>query len=239
MKTVALIRLLAACCVFPALSAYSAPIIEVDKTTYECGTVIEENTEKISAQFIISNTGDAPLKISNVRPGCGCTVVSYDSVIMPGKTGIIKPEVKISGYRGDIKKSISVNSNAKNKPNFQLFITARIQQILDVSEQYIVLGMSGNAQGKDILIATTKKDLAITEVVFKQAPTGNSSWSQEIAIPVKYSFAATDSMHSDGWNVFRIKLFPAKVTAAQGGEFLFKTNHPEKSEIRIPGMFDL
>ena len=60
---------------------FAAPKIEADKTTLDCGTVVEGQGDQIDAYFTIRNTGDAPLRIENVRPGCGCTVVTFDTVV--------------------------------------------------------------------------------------------------------------------------------------------------------------
>ena len=68
--------------VLASISASASPKIDVDKTTFDCGVIAEGKTDKLHAQFTVKNTGDAPLKIDNVRPGCGCTVVKFDSTIL-------------------------------------------------------------------------------------------------------------------------------------------------------------
>lgn len=66
--------------------------------------------------FEFTNTGDAPLIVTNVRSTCGCTVPSKPKEpIMPGKTGII--EVKYNMALGPIRKSITVETNAVNYDN--------------------------------------------------------------------------------------------------------------------------
>jgi hypothetical protein len=72
-----------------ASAMFASPKIVIDKTSYQCGPVIEGKTEKLKAEFIVKNAGDAVLKI-NARPGCGCTVVKYDSLVQPGKTSTIE-----------------------------------------------------------------------------------------------------------------------------------------------------
>src|SRR5271157_5081066 len=117
-----------------AAAMFASPKIVIDKTSFQCGPVIEGKTEKLHAQFIVKNSGDAVLKI-NARPGCGCTVVKYDSIIAPGKTSIIKSEVNIKGYHsGPITKAITVTSNDTTKSSIRLEIQATVQGIIDVSE---------------------------------------------------------------------------------------------------------
>ncbi len=62
--------------------------------------------------FEFTNTGNAPLVISNVRSSCGCTIPKKpEDPILPGKTGQI--EVKYDTNRvGPIRKAITVTSNA-------------------------------------------------------------------------------------------------------------------------------
>ncbi len=63
--------------------------------------------------FVFTNTGDAPLVITNVQSTCGCTVPSKPTeAIMPGKTGEIS--VKYNMNPGPIRKTISVETNATN-----------------------------------------------------------------------------------------------------------------------------
>ncbi|NMH27000.1 DUF1573 domain-containing protein [Flavobacterium silvaticum] len=63
--------------------------------------------------FEFTNTGDAPLIISNVESTCGCTVPSKPTEpIMPGKMG--KIDVKYNMNPGKINKTIYVDSNAVN-----------------------------------------------------------------------------------------------------------------------------
>ncbi len=62
--------------------------------------------------FEFTNTGTAPLVISNVKSSCGCTIPKKpEDPILPGKTGQI--EVKYDTNRvGPIRKAITVTSNA-------------------------------------------------------------------------------------------------------------------------------
>ena len=63
--------------------------------------------------FEFTNTGDAPLIITNVLSTCGCTVPTKPNApILPGKKG--KIEVKYNMASGPIRKTITVESNATN-----------------------------------------------------------------------------------------------------------------------------
>ena len=80
--------------------------------TIDYGTVTKESDNGVRV-FEFTNTGDAPLIITNVQSTCGCTVPSKPKEpIMPGKTGQI--EVKYNMNPGPIRKTITVESNAVN-----------------------------------------------------------------------------------------------------------------------------
>ncbi len=84
--------------------------IEFKTDVIDYGT-IEKGANGVRV-FEFTNTGDAPLVISNVKSSCGCTVPKKpDGPIMPGETGEI--EVKYDTNRVmPIRKTITVTSNA-------------------------------------------------------------------------------------------------------------------------------
>ncbi|WP_136483138.1 DUF1573 domain-containing protein [Cognatitamlana onchidii] len=64
--------------------------------------------------FSFTNTGEAPVVISNVKTSCGCTVPSYPkNAILPGESGHITIKYATSKI-GVFSKSIRVISNAQN-----------------------------------------------------------------------------------------------------------------------------
>lgn len=141
-----------------ASSVFSGPKIEFDTKSFDCGKVIEGKTDKLDAAFIVKNTGDAVLKLESVRPGCGCTVVNYDSLLQPGKTAKIESQVRINEYRaGPLFKSITVTSNAENEQTIHLTIKATIQAIIGISEDYIDLLASDTTPKKQSFSLQRKK----------------------------------------------------------------------------------
>lgn len=88
-------------------------IVFKDKdNTIDYGITNKEDDNGIRT-FEFTNTGDAPLIITNVQSTCGCTVPSKPTEpILPGKTG--KIDVKYNMNTGPIRKTITVESNAVN-----------------------------------------------------------------------------------------------------------------------------
>lgn len=84
--------------------------IEFKTDTIDYGTV-EKGSDGVRV-FVFTNTGNAPLIISDVKSTCGCTVPKKpEEPIMPGQTGEIS--VKYDTNRvNPIRKTITVTSNA-------------------------------------------------------------------------------------------------------------------------------
>lgn len=94
--------------------AQNGPKIEfkAKDNTIDYGTVSKKSDNGIRS-FEFTNTGDAPLIITNVLSTCGCTVPTKpEAPIMPGKTG--KISIKYNMTPGPIRKTITVESNAVN-----------------------------------------------------------------------------------------------------------------------------
>jgi hypothetical protein len=85
---------------------------------------IEKGSDGIRV-FEFTNTGDAPLIVSDVKSSCGCTVPKKpDGPVGPGETGEI--QVKYDTNRvGPIRKTITVYSNA-TEPIYSLKIKGKI-----------------------------------------------------------------------------------------------------------------
>jgi len=67
-------------------------------------------------EFVFKNTGKEPLVLKNVRSSCGCTVPEWPKEpIKKGETGKIKVSYN-THVTGNFSKTISVFSNASEKP---------------------------------------------------------------------------------------------------------------------------
>src|SRR5690606_21586417 len=98
--------------------------ISFKETTVDYGTIVKGSDGV--REFEFTNTGDAPLIISDVKSSCGCTIPKKpDGPIAPGESSTI--EVKYDTNRvGPIRKTITVVSNA-SEPMVALKITGEVQ----------------------------------------------------------------------------------------------------------------
>ncbi len=63
-------------------------------------------------EFSISNEGDGPLQITEVRVTCGCVLAEeFDRTILPGERGTVAVKMDTTKLRGTIYKKIRVTSN--------------------------------------------------------------------------------------------------------------------------------
>lgn len=87
--------------------------------------------EPAAYSFRITNTGDAPLVIKDVRPSCGCTTPKWPrKPIAPGKTAKIKA-VYDAKSTGAFQKSIMVDTNVP----FSETQTLKIKGVVNRTEQ--------------------------------------------------------------------------------------------------------
>jgi hypothetical protein len=68
--------------------------------------------EVASHTYRFKNVGDAPLKLTRVKPSCGCTTPQYSKEeIAPGEEGFIKVNFNTAGKSGLQRKTVTVVGN--------------------------------------------------------------------------------------------------------------------------------
>lgn len=97
--------------------------------TIDYGTITKKGDSGVRT-FEFSNTGNAPLIISNVLSTCGCTIPTYSTEpIMPGKSG--KIDIKYNLAPGPIRKTITVETNATNYDSGRIPLKIKGEVIAD------------------------------------------------------------------------------------------------------------
>jgi hypothetical protein len=146
----------------PAAKAVAAPKIEVVPETIDKGTVAKGQV--IESTFLIKNHGGSDLIISDARPGCGCTVASFDKVIKPGGEGKVMANVDTKNFSGPIAKSVLLVSNDPERGQINLFIKAMVKPYVDVLPQpYVRLSVvKGDSDTRDVIILSEEKSFKPT-----------------------------------------------------------------------------
>jgi hypothetical protein len=86
----------------------------LDSTNQTIPKITQGEVVEITWKF--KNSGDKPLVIADVHPGCGCTGAEGPSKpIAPGKQGVITAKFDSENYPGMQHKNVTVTANNSNK----------------------------------------------------------------------------------------------------------------------------
>ncbi|MGB5555160.1 MAG: DUF1573 domain-containing protein [Flavobacteriaceae bacterium] len=92
-------------------AAKQLPVMEFDKAEHDFGT-IEQNAPQETI-FTFTNTGNAPLIITDAKSSCGCTVPKKpDAPIAPGEKGELLVRFNGAG-QNLVTKTITVTANTE------------------------------------------------------------------------------------------------------------------------------
>jgi Protein of unknown function (DUF1573) len=93
--------------------AFSQPKMQLLSTLHDFG-IFKEEAGRQTFNFIVTNTGDSALVISNVVPSCGCTTPEWtQSPIPPKGQGKVTAIYDPAGRPGVFEKTLSVHTNSK------------------------------------------------------------------------------------------------------------------------------
>jgi len=96
-----------------ALSASAQPVMKLSEQDHNFGTFKEEAGPQ-SYDFIVTNTGNAPLVIQNIVASCGCTTPDWTRTPIPaGGNGKISAKYDPRDRPGQFNKTLSVYTNSK------------------------------------------------------------------------------------------------------------------------------
>jgi hypothetical protein len=88
--------------------------LSIDKDVHDYGKI--QKGADGNSFFTITNTGTAPLVVTNAKGSCGCTVPDWPrEPIAPGKSATMKVTYATNRV-GKINKSVTITSNADNTP---------------------------------------------------------------------------------------------------------------------------
>ncbi len=106
------------------------PQISLSQTFYGFGTIGPKDIVKQT--FVIRNTGQGVLKISNAYTTCGCTIADFSSsVIPPGKVALVTVtfDAGFHDTRGQtVRRGVIIENNDPNQSNVEIWIEASVSQ---------------------------------------------------------------------------------------------------------------
>ncbi len=94
-------------------SANKMAVMTFDKTFHDFGQITQGTPQQ--TVFTFTNTGDAPLIITDATSSCGCTIPDYpkNTPIAPGEQGQMVVNFNGSG-QNQVTKTINVQANTAN-----------------------------------------------------------------------------------------------------------------------------
>lgn len=152
-------------------------------------------------------------------------MVSYDRTIPPGRRGSIKIYVDTSGYTGNLKKSLLVETDNLRIPEFTLTVKAKIISPIEVFPKSIYF-----VGKKKAILKTNVKILANLDKSLKIKPV-----SYDLEDKVRYEIK--EAKKGRIYEIRFVKL-PSNDRKIQG-KLKLKTNYPDMPyiEIKIRGYF--
>ncbi|MGS2762023.1 DUF1573 domain-containing protein [Sinomicrobium sp. M5D2P9] len=107
-------------------AASKLPVLEFDKKEHDFGTI--QRGTAVETVFKLTNTGDAPLVITNATSSCGCTIPEYpkDKPIAPGESAELLVKYNGSGIN-KVTKTVTITTNTE-KGSEQVRIMALVEE---------------------------------------------------------------------------------------------------------------
>jgi hypothetical protein len=150
----------------PTAPAPAGPKLQFATPVFDFGKT--RAGDPVKHVFYFTNTGDATLELSNVRPGCGCTTTGeWTKKVEPGQTGSIPIQVATVNFNGPVVKTVTVDSNDKAQPSTVLQIKGTIWKPVEVNPQMayfnVVADTPGGAQSIVRIINNTDEPMTLSE----------------------------------------------------------------------------
>ena len=209
--------------IFAGSFAYAQPKLTIiGGDTHDWGKV-KPKDDPLKATIKIKNEGNELLKISDVRPGCGCTTAPLDKKeLNPGEIASMDVTLKLGATSGMMTKSITINSNDPQSATKVLYLKADVVRPIQIlPTQYFSFGemtVGTKSEAKLIIKNTSTQDIVLSD--FESLAGITLNLTKPTTIP-------------GGGEVELI----AKVTPNDKGYFngvvKMKTNHPDYASLDI------
>ncbi|MTI22046.1 DUF1573 domain-containing protein [Fulvivirga sp. RKSG066] len=103
-----------------------APKLKIESTTHDFGKISKDS--KVNTKFVLTNTGQSPLKIRKVDSNCDCTTAEVEKeTVKPGKSVELEVAFDAYGRKGNQQKSVTIYSNDPRNPVQRVTIKTYVQ----------------------------------------------------------------------------------------------------------------
>ncbi len=123
-----------------------APRIEVSATGWNFGE--RDQGDKDRKVLKVRNTGNFPLRITEVKTTCGCIEFKlHDRTLRAGEFAELTLILDAARAKGPVKKYVVIKSNDPNQPELKLLMEGKVNPVWWVKTQNVNLGdLSNGAQ---------------------------------------------------------------------------------------------
>ena len=226
------------------------PSAEPDVPRMACAARVHDFGERAASEtvthtFILRNTGTAPLVITKVRAGCGCTTTSLDSkTLAPGETTDLEVRFKLKGRRGKQSSAVYVHSNDPNERVYRLEMKGVVESGGTDAGQPPPRGHTVQIRVEPGKVTVTPETLALGDVLEDQSTTGDIMLSIKEPDTVGVPTVTTDQPDRLRTEVdpliegqsYRIKvtLIPPLTPGPFAGVVRINADHPGLDDWAIP-----
>ncbi len=104
-----------------------------DMLKFDCGNTFNWGDVKyaenpLKCTVTLYNVGKEPLKITKVKPGCGCTKQKLDKdMLAPGDSAKLELKLNLKERPGKVTKSVQIFTDDPNKEKYLLFLKANVK----------------------------------------------------------------------------------------------------------------
>jgi len=164
-------------CLFVAINSVAKPRLHCDVPKHDFGTVIGGSS--ITNEFILTNRGDEPVKISKIKNCCGVSSTVAPMEIPPGSNAVCKAVFNTRNRYGKQDKQILIASNDSKHPYYELKMTGALLKPVDFSPRLVRLGAL--LQDSEISQTITATNLLEKAVELKSVSSAIKGITAEVA----------------------------------------------------------
>jgi hypothetical protein len=205
----------------------------VDVTEYDFGQA-RNHTKEFQHAFVFRNEGSAPLEIRHAEASC-TKCISFEipkTPIPPGGSAKLIVKWDVETLSDTFRQSVKVFTTDKNRPQIELVITGKVQQVLRVVPDELVLSnvvAASRSEAKVRLLAYFSDNLEVSDLRLARPPTPSKLFGLRQAPVPPEELADARS----GVDIF-FTIKPGLPTGAIRQKIRLRTNLSEEPNIEIP-----
>lgn len=204
----------------PTQASTNAPSLVCDAPMFDFGN--RYNTEEIPHTFVIQNKGVAPLVISQVRTGCGCTQAQLDrTTIPPGESASLSARLALRKHIGPKQTAIYLHTNDPDHPVFLCQFKGVAIPEVEITPAMLNIGITPQPSNQTVSVVLQNR----TAIPFRI-----------ISLDRPHSFASVQVTTNEPGQKYTLEVscVTSGTTTAVQGVMTVWTDHPSLQRLDIP-----